>query len=168
MSFLRLFWPIFLSPTCVSSLPFTVSSIHTSQNRPFQNASWEEQVASDAECTGERCYGSNSHADPVVLVTGAQGSSLLWSKAREKRDKPRRSESDTSLAQSDCLMAYEFLSGFPFRFWNCIDIIKMFYNIAKILFLPRIALGILGFNKQNKEEDRYSCGNKNYCFYKEW
>jgi hypothetical protein len=44
----------------------------------------------------------------------------------------------------------------------------MFYKVAKTLFLPSVALGIVGFNKWNKEEDRYSCGNKNYdCFYKD-
>ena len=45
---------------------------------------------------------------------------------------------------------------------------KMFYNIGKILLLSRIVLHILGSNNWNKDEERYSSGNKNYdCFSKD-
>ena len=44
---------------------------------------------------------------------------------------------------------------------------KMFYNVAKTLFLPSVALGIVGFNKWNKEEDSYSCGKIYDYFYKD-
>lgn len=56
---------------------------------------------------------------------------------------------------------------FYFIFDNIIDIMKMFYNVAKTLFLPSIALGIVGFNKWNKEEDSYSCGKIYDYFYKD-